>query len=82
MNQYDKKFITKVIRVLVDRSLIDKQNDDGETLLVIAVCKNKETIVKMLLELGADVDIRDKSWNSALIWASRKGYEKIANFYC
>jgi ankyrin repeat protein len=52
-------FTEGVARVLMYRPQVDKTNRLGETALVIAVQQRQSSIVKMLLEAGADPDKAD-----------------------
>lgn len=61
---------------------IDFQNDPGYTALIEAVAlrdgsKLYQDIVKLLMEHGADQDIRDNSGRTALDYAKQNGYTEI-----
>jgi uncharacterized protein len=59
-------------RMLMRKALVDKPNRLGETALIVAVQQRQPTIVKMLLEAGADPDKQDHaSGYSAREYAKR-----------
>ncbi len=49
----------------------------GQTILIRAVIEGRTDIVKLLLERGARCDLTDNGGESALMWASKKGYDEI-----
>ena len=53
--------------------LIDATNSEGMTLLQVATAKQDESIVRALLERGADVNVRDKNGNTPLQIAASGG---------
>ena len=54
---------------------INKQDDDGSTLLMEAVARGKDDIVGYLLDNGADVNIQDENGETAL-WYYRNAMYK------
>jgi ankyrin repeat protein len=52
-----------------DFSLTDKKNNAGETLLMVAVKRGDENMVKMLLSKGAAVDVQDHAQRTPLFFA-------------
>jgi ankyrin repeat protein len=57
---------------------VDAKDDHGETALFGAAMWGNPSIVKLLIEAGADVSIRDTSGITASQIAERNGYEAIA----
>lgn len=65
--------------LLKDKIIIDEQEDDGETLIMVAASNNRIDIVKFLLELGADVNIVSKPKDEdALTYACGRGHKEMA----
>ena len=65
-----KRGYTNIVRILLNKySNINKQDDDGNTLLMQAIQNNNLEIVKLLLQAGADVNIKDNQNLTALIIA-------------
>jgi hypothetical protein len=55
----------------------DYVNDYGMTALLLASMYEHIDIVRLLLEKGADVNIKDENGYNALMWASVRGYTDI-----
>ncbi|CAI8027551.1 Putative ankyrin repeat protein MM_0045 [Geodia barretti] len=51
---------------------IDRQNENGESALIMAVIKNNTKVVSLLVKAGASLDIQDKYGYSALMWAKNE----------
>jgi ankyrin repeat protein len=79
----------------IDKFLLDPLNHDGPdvllrrnrngiTPLIMASSYGKLDIMQMLLEIGADINDKDKHGRTPLIWAAREGHyqamEKILQF--
>ena len=66
--QIEKALTT--LALLIEEGLdIDQQNIVGKTALIIAVERNKTAIIDFLLQNGAQVNLVDKSGNSAFYYA-------------
>ena len=62
-----RNFTLENIRRAIEGGLdINKQDDDGSTLLMEAVARGKEEIVGYLLDNGADINIQDENSETAL----------------
>ena len=61
---------------LADTNTIDK---DGNTPLIIAAKKNEYIFITMLIDYGADVDIKNNNGKTALDIAIDKNYYSIAD---
>ena len=48
---------------------IDSKDENGNTYLILSVKQNLESITKLLLEKGVDVNIQNKEGNTALHYA-------------
>jgi hypothetical protein len=55
-------------------TIINQANDGGTTALHSAAIRGQENIIRKLLELGADLNVRDKALNTPLILATQKGH--------
>jgi len=60
-------------------NFINEDNEDGDTPLINAASKNLIEIVRILLAAGANVDIKNKYGNTALMVAEDKKYFEIVN---
>jgi ankyrin repeat protein len=62
-----------------DRSsdFVNTKNSEGNTSLHWAVLNGHYDVVKLLLENGADVDIKNESKHDALYLAEQQKHEKI-----
>ena len=64
------RFSIDTIKLILSKNIdINKQNDDGETALMHAVTYYDFEGVKLLLDFGADMDIKSKRSNTALFGA-------------
>lgn len=64
----------ELVRYLVERrgAALNTLNTDGETPLIIAVSADREDVVRLLLELGADVDVPSRTGAVPLYYALTK----------
>lgn len=70
----------KGIRKLIDESInvdLNATDNFGWTSLMISACENNCEVFEMLLDLGADLAIKDKQNNSAKTLAEKKGCVNI-----
>ena len=69
----------KGLRSLQDGGDVDKKIFDGDSLLMMAVRKNKSDVVRRLVSLDyfADVNCKDSKGNTPLIIATDLGYVEI-----
>ena len=79
INELDADTVIQISRLPgFSEGLNTNRFDNGATYLHLAVAVNptatnhrkKDTIVKVLLRAGADVNFRDRSWNTPIFWAS------------
>lgn len=69
----------KVMRLLSKHGAdIDTIDESGYTVLINAVVSDKPDLVRLMIELGADMDIKAKDGLSALDWAQELGFVDIA----
>jgi ankyrin repeat protein len=54
-----------------------KDEDEGITVLYMAAVEGHEAVVRLLLEMGANVARKDKSGMTALQFAVGEGYEVV-----
>jgi ankyrin repeat protein len=52
------------------RSMINDQNNEGETVLMLWACQGNIRMVKKLLEMGADPSLKNRLGNTALDMAA------------
>lgn len=66
--------------LLKDNIVIDEQEPDGETLVMVAASNDRQDIVKYLLELGANVNIVSMQKDAdALSYACERGYKDMVD---
>lgn len=56
---------------------INQQDDNGQTLLMIASIDNNKQWIEYLLEIGADQDIVDYQGYKAITLAAKLGLDKV-----
>lgn len=59
--------------------LINRQNNDDDTALMLASSKNKPESVQLLLDQQADPNIKNNKGSTALILAAYAGHDNIVN---
>jgi len=71
------------VKSLIDRGAdLDESNYNGETALITAVRMGSVQMAGLLIEAGANLEVRDKSGRTALDWAklySGRGYNSSAH---
>ncbi|KAH9918246.1 ankyrin [Epithele typhae] len=69
----------RMARMYIDRfpDVVDWANVEGKTPLHVAALKGNEELVRMLCDLGADVDLADNEGNTPLHYASSWGHITI-----
>jgi ankyrin repeat protein len=60
------------------RARIDSRDLFGNTPLILAAANNKLQCVEVLMELGADITLRNDEGKTALEWAREKGHAEVA----
>jgi ankyrin repeat protein len=69
----------KVMQLLAEHGAdIDTVDESGRTVLINAVVNDKPDLVRLMIELGSDLDIKAKDGLSALDWAQELGFVDIA----
>jgi len=66
----------KLAATLAIKRFLNIQDADGNTPLIWAVRGNHLETVQVLLQLGADVNIKDNEMDTALHWAAIKGGQR------
>lgn len=56
---------------------VNHQNYAGQTALMMAALFDRETLVSLLIDHGADADVRDRQGNSAVTLAQGQGLTRI-----
>lgn len=62
-------------------SLVQQPDERGFTPLVLATYHNQQSITKLLLDHGAQVDAQDANGNTALMGIAFKGFTDLANLF-
>lgn len=66
-----------IVRVLLSRADVNARDNSGNTVLILAVKNSLENIVQLLLNNGADINIKNRGRETALKIAQEKGYTEI-----
>lgn len=80
-----EKGLVEAVRIILAHSkanIDSKDREYGRSALSWASKNGHETIVRILLENGADVEARDGASRTALSYAAEKGYEGIERLLC
>jgi ankyrin repeat protein len=65
---------TEIFKILVDHyANINAINEDGRTVLIWAAYNGTEEVITLLCRLGANLEVKDKYGNTALMIAQKKG---------
>jgi len=74
-----KKDIDKVFNMFIENPVLDinKVYNTGETPLMLAIKTKDQTVVKIVLDKGAKIDIKDFSGNTPLSLAEKSGQPEI-----
>eukprot|EP00941_MAST-03F_sp_MAST-3F-sp1_P002818 g2818.t1 len=68
----------KSLRNMANVGYINVQDDHGATALMFAATKGTKDTVELLVQKGANADLRYKDGRTALIIAAQKGYVEVA----
>lgn len=60
-----------------ERTALEAQDGNGRTALIWASSEGHERVVKILLNMGADINAEDHRYRTALKGASMNGHEKV-----
>ena len=66
-----------ILTALINRSDLNKRDGSGRTALINACSVNKENVVQMLLDKGADRNIKDNAGMIALQWTSNEEIKEL-----
>jgi len=70
--------VDKAVKLILSQKInINKKSENDETALIVAIDKNHQNIIKMLIDAGADVTIPRRDGQTPLIRAAKKGLSKI-----
>ena len=53
--------------------LLDARDRDGKTALIWSCSSGKDIIARLLLESGADKELKDNNHYSPILWAASRG---------
>jgi ankyrin repeat protein len=56
---------------------VESKDEDGRTPLSLAAEKGHESVIKQLIERGADLESKDKYGLTPLSWAAENGHEAV-----
>ncbi len=73
----------QAVRALLGKASVNVQDQQGRTALMIAIAGQWEqhvAIAALLIENGANLDLRDSLGDSAIDYAARAGYPERVNF--
>ena len=70
--------IDKVKELILEGAYVDEQTESGDCSVYTAVNRNDDSILKVLIDAGANVDIQDVRGRSMLQRAQESGYLKVA----
>jgi hypothetical protein len=73
--------LSKILIANVELETLNKANAEGYTLLMRAVIKNDERMVKLLVERGVDQDILTPNEESAKMLAQKWGRSQIVEYF-
>lgn len=63
------------------RKFINETNNESQTALMFASMKNKQNLVKTLLDYDASIDTKDKNGQTALNYAKLNSSAQLLNSY-
>lgn len=66
-----------VFALLTAGAAIDAQDDEGRTALLLATHGNHVAAARVLIEMGADVNIQDAILDSPYLYAGARGFHEI-----
>jgi ankyrin repeat protein len=58
---------------------VNTQDNDGRTALIRAAARGRSELVRILLNKGARVELKDKLGRDALIWAEINDHSDVVN---
>lgn len=77
LKQAELENMNEVKRIVEEGALIDQQDHQGRTPLMIAVQKNNLEMASYLMEKGADLNVRDNTMLSPWLCAGANGFHRI-----
>ena len=75
----DSKLFNTLLNELIGYININKQDENGNTLLILCTKEGMQNFVDKLLQSGAKANIKNKLGNTALHYAVSRGYFGIAD---
>ena len=75
----DPNYFSKLDNFL--KKYINDTNDDLQTPLMLAAMKNKQNLVKLLLDYEASIDLKDKSGKTAINYAKQNSCLNLLNSF-
>lgn len=69
----EKQFLPLLNRLVLDKALLNQSNRDGNTPLIYSWIKARNLVFHRLVELGADLDVKDSEEKTVLMRTAERG---------
>lgn len=72
-DESERQFLPLLNRLVLDKILLNQPNRDGNTPLIYSWVKARNLVFHRLVELGADLDMKDREEKTVLMRAAERG---------